>query len=117
MQQLCGVDEPIYGAIFADEVHHGRTELAARNYCRLGIETEIALRLGEDLPAGSPSSSWRHRVAGAVVSGMAAIELLEDLHHDYQRLSATAMVAGNVWNAGIIIGARSTIGASSTLPN
>jgi 2-keto-4-pentenoate hydratase len=35
---------------------------------------------------------------------MAAIELLEDLRHDYKRLSAPAMVAGNVWNGGIVLG-------------
>ena len=105
MQRLCGVDEPVYGAIFKTEVHHRRAELAARNYCRLGIETEIALRLGEDLPLGSTSGSWRDRAAGAVEGCMAAIELLEDLHHDYKQLSAAAMVAGNVWNAGIVIGA------------
>jgi len=105
MQQLCGVDEPVYGAIFGNEVHHGRAELAGRNYCRLGIETEIALRLGQDLPLGGTRGSWRDRVAGAVDSCMAAIELLEDLHHDYGRLSAAAMVAGNVWNAGIVVGA------------
>jgi len=105
MQQLCGVDEPVYGAIFEQEVHHGQAVLAARNYCRLGIETEIALRLGDDLPAGGASGSWRDRAAGAVESCMAAIELLEDLHHDYRRLSAAAMVAGNVWNAGIVVGA------------
>jgi 2-oxo-3-hexenedioate decarboxylase/2-keto-4-pentenoate hydratase len=99
MQKLCGVAEPIYGAIFANEVHHGRAELAARNYCRLGIETEVAIRLGEDLPGGGA----RERVAGAVESCMAAIELLEDLRHDYKRLSAAAMVAGNVWNAGIVL--------------
>jgi len=99
MQQLCGVDEPCYGAIFATEMHHGRAELAVRNYCRFGIETEIAVRLGEDLPRGSDVA----RVAGAVESCMAAIELLEDLRHDYKRLSAAAMVAGNVWNAGIVV--------------
>ena len=44
MQKLCGVDEPCYGAIFAGEVHHRRAELAVRNYCRVGIETEIAVR-------------------------------------------------------------------------
>ena len=103
MQQLCGVDEPVYGAIFKTEVHQHRAELAARSYCRLGIETEIALRLGEDLPLGGTGGSWRDRVAGAVESCMAAIELLEDLHHDYNRLSAAAMVAGNVWNAGIVV--------------
>src|SRR5208282_197948 len=71
MQKLCGVDEPVYGAIFAGEVHHGRAELAARNYCRLGIETEIAVRIGADLPQGGD----REHVAGAVDSCMAAIEL------------------------------------------
>src|SRR5260370_19718473 len=100
MQKLCGVDEPVYGAIFAGEVHHGRAELDTRNYCRLGIETEIAVRLGEDLPQGGD----RERVAAAVESCMAAIELLEDLRHDYKRLSAAAMIAGNVWNAGVVLG-------------
>jgi 2-keto-4-pentenoate hydratase len=100
MQRLCGVGEPCYGAIFAGEVHHRRAELSAVNYCRLGIETEIAVRLGEDLPNGQDSD----RVAAAVESIMAAIELLEDLRHDYTRLSAAAMVAGNVWNAGIVLG-------------
>jgi 2-keto-4-pentenoate hydratase len=104
MQKLCGVDEPCYGAIFASEVHHRRAELAVKNYCRLGIETEIAVRLGEDLPNGG----GRDRVAAAVESCMAAIEVLEDLRHDYKRLSAAAMVAGNVWNAGAVIGAPVT---------
>src|SRR5438874_5486612 len=101
MQKLCGVDEPCYGAIFASEVRHRRAELPVQNYCRLGIETEIAVRLGEDLPQGGGFD----RVAAAVESCMAAIELLEDLRHDYKRLTAAAMVAGNVWNAGVVLGA------------
>ena len=52
MQKLCGVDEPCYGAIFTREVHHRRAELWATDYCRLGVETEIAFRLGGDLPQG-----------------------------------------------------------------
>src|SRR5712671_7246736 len=76
MQKLCGVDEPCYGAIFSSEVHHGEARLATADYCRLGIETEIAVRLGEDLPQGSNGRG--DGVAGAVESCMAAIELLED---------------------------------------
>jgi 2-keto-4-pentenoate hydratase len=102
MQKLCGVDEPCYGAIFTSEVHHGRATLATADYCRLGVETEIAVRLAEDLAQGSGGSG--DRVAAAVESCMAAIELLEDLRHDYKRLSAAAMVAGNVWNAGVVLG-------------
>ncbi|MGE0257273.1 MAG: 2-keto-4-pentenoate hydratase [Alphaproteobacteria bacterium] len=104
MQQLCGVDEPCYGAIFASEVHHRRAEVPTSNYCRLGIETEIAVRLGEDLPRGLPNGGDVERVGRAVESCMAAIELLEDLRHDYKRLTAAAMVAGNVWNAGVVLG-------------
>ncbi len=100
MQKLCGVDEPCYGAIFASEVRHRRAELVMSDYCRLGIETEIAVRLGADLPQGGDIE----RVGAAVEGVMAAIEVLEDLRHDYTRLTAAAMVAGNVWNAGIVLG-------------
>ena len=100
MQKLCGVGEPCYGAIFAREVHHRRAELAAADYCRLGVETEIAFRLGDDLPQGGDPGE----IAAAVESCMPAIELIEDLHYDYKRLDAAAMVAGNVWNAGVVIG-------------
>jgi 2-keto-4-pentenoate hydratase len=100
MQRLCGVDEPCYGAIFAREVHHRRAELAAGDYCRLGVETEIAFRLGADLPQGGAPGE----IAAAAESCMAAIELIEDLHYDYKQLDAAAMVAGNVWNAGVVLG-------------
>jgi len=100
MQQLCGVDEPCYGAMFASEIRHSPAEVQVGDYCRVGIETEIAMRLGADLPEGG----GRERVEAAVESCMAAIEVLEDLRHDYKRLSARAMVAGNVWNAGCVLG-------------
>ena len=100
MQQLCGVDEPCYGAMFASEIRQSPAEVRVGDYCRVGIETEIAMQLGEDLPEGG----GRARVEAAVESCMAAIEVLEDLRHDYKRLSARSMVAGNVWNAGCVLG-------------
>ena len=100
MQKLCGVAEPCYGAIFVREVHHRRAELDIRRYCRLGVETEIAFRFGDDLQDGGDSD----RIAEAIESSMAAIELIEDLGYDYGRLDAAAMIAGNVWNAGAVLG-------------
>jgi 2-keto-4-pentenoate hydratase len=100
MQKLCSVDEPCYGAIFAGEVHHHPALLSGQDYCRLGVETEIAFKLGDDLGDGAD----RQQIAAAVESCMAAIELIEDLRHDYKRLDAAAMVAGNVWNAGVVLG-------------
>jgi 2-keto-4-pentenoate hydratase len=100
MQKLCGVNEPCYGAIFASEVYYAKAELSARRYCRLGVATEIAFRLADDLPQGGDASL----LAGAVGGAMAAIELIEDLRYDYRRLDAAALVAGNVWNAGAVLG-------------
>jgi len=101
MQQLCGVDEPCYGAMFESEIRRSPAEIRIADFCRVGIETEIAMQLGEDLPQGGDID----RVAGAVESCMAAIEVLEDLRHDYKRLSARSMVVGNVWNAGCVLAA------------
>jgi 2-oxo-3-hexenedioate decarboxylase/2-keto-4-pentenoate hydratase len=104
MQRLCGIAEPCYGAIFAREVHDHPAELRADDYCRIGVETEIVLRLGDDLPQGGDAE----HVALAVESAAAAIELIEDLRYDYRRLDAAAMVAGNVWSAGAVLGALVT---------
>jgi 2-keto-4-pentenoate hydratase len=87
--------------MFQSEIRHSPAEVRVADFCRVGIETEIAMRLGEDLPEGGD----RDRVAATVESCMAAIEVLEDLRHDYKRLTAAAMVAGNVWNAGCVLGA------------
>lgn len=100
MARLMGVDEPCYGAIFGSEVHHGKTALKVRDYCRIGIETEIALRLGADLPHGGDSEE----VAQAVESAIPAIELIEDLRYDYNRADALALIASNAWNAGLVLG-------------
>ena len=103
MQRLCGIAEPCYGAIFAREVYHRRAELRADDYCRIGVETEIVLRLGDDLAQGGDAGH-----VAAVESAAAAIELIEDLRYDYRCLDAAAMVAGNVWSAGAVLGAPVT---------
>ena len=104
MQKLCGVDEPCYGAMFASEIRQSPALVRVADFCRVGIETEVAMRLGHDLPDGG----GRSQVEQAVESCMAAIEVLEDLRHDYKRLSARSMVAGNVWNAGCVLAAPVT---------
>src|SRR5438876_965765 len=53
MQRMTGVDQPAAGAIFSKVVHSSpaRVDLAA--YHHLGVEFEVAVRLGEELPAGA----------------------------------------------------------------
>ena len=42
MQQMCGVDAPIGGAVLAGRIHSAPARVAVASYVRLGVESEIA---------------------------------------------------------------------------
>ena len=52
MQQLCRVDQPLAGCILSDRVHQSGIAQRAADWLRVGVESEIAVRLGRDLPPG-----------------------------------------------------------------
>ena len=55
IRELTGIDSPCSGLILADRVHHSPAELQPADYVQVGIECEVAVRLGSDLPAsGAP---------------------------------------------------------------
>src|ERR1700730_6210122 len=55
MQQLMGITHPCGGAIFARTIHASPARLRTMDFVNLRIESEIALKLGADLPAsGAP---------------------------------------------------------------
>jgi len=104
MQQLTGVDQPAAGAIFSKVVHASPARRPLSAYHHLGVEFEVAVRLGDALPAsGGP---WtRASVASRVADCMPAFELVEDGGADYKTLDAFTLVAQNTWNGGVVLGA------------
>jgi 2-keto-4-pentenoate hydratase len=107
MQQMTGVDQPAAGAIFSTVVHPSpaRVDLAA--YHHLGVEFEVAVRLGDALP--SSGGPWtRASVADRVAACLPAFELVEDGDADYKTLDAFTLVAQNTWNGGVVLGAPAT---------
>ncbi|HEU4370776.1 MAG TPA: fumarylacetoacetate hydrolase family protein, partial [Methylomirabilota bacterium] len=107
MQQMTGVDQPAAGAIFSTLVHRSPARLDLAAYHHLGVEFEVAVRLGDDLPArGGP---WtRASVADRVAACLPAFELVEDGDADYRTLDAFTLVAQNTWNGGVVLGAPVT---------
>src|SRR5207244_1955869 len=103
MQQMTGVDQPAAGAIFSSVVHPSPARIDLAAYHHLGVEFEVAVRLGDALPAaGGP---WtRASVAGRVAACMPAFELVEDGDADYKTLDAFTLVAQNTWNGGVVVG-------------
>ena len=103
MQELMGINHACGGAIFALTIHQSPAQVRAADFVNLRIESEIALKLGADLPAsGAP---WtRERVAPAVSGAMPAFELIEDRNADYAKTAATSLIVENCWNGGVVIG-------------
>src|SRR5207247_7149344 len=72
MQQMTGVDQPAAGAIFSKVVHASPARIDLAAYHHLGVEFEVAVRLGDDLPA--TGGAWtRASVAGRGGAGLAAV--------------------------------------------
>jgi 2-keto-4-pentenoate hydratase len=107
MQQMTGVDQPAAGAIFSATVLATPARIDLGAYHHLGVEFEVAVRLGDDLPvSGGP---WtRESVAARVSACMAAFELVEDGEADYKALEAFTLVAQNTWNGGVVLGSPVT---------
>jgi 2-keto-4-pentenoate hydratase len=102
MQAMCGIDQPISGTILSETVHPSGASLPLSRYGRLGLEFEIAVRLGRDLP-GEAGPDGFERAASAVNGVAAAIELIDDRGADYATLDVRSLVADNSWNAGIVL--------------
>src|SRR4030095_3197495 len=105
MQQMVGFHTPIAGAILARIIHSSPVTLRRTDYVRLGVECEIAVQLGKDLPAAQ-APYRRDQVGDAVAAVMPAFELIDDRQADYTQLAAhvLTLIADNAWNAGIVLG-------------
>jgi 2-keto-4-pentenoate hydratase len=106
MQQMTGVDQPAAGAIFSSVVLPSPARIDVGAYHHLGVEFEVAVRLGDALPAGA--QPWtRASVADRVAACLPAFELVEDGNADYKQLDAFTLIAQNTWNGGVVLGTAS----------
>jgi len=112
MQQLMGITHPCGGAIFARTIHASPASLRTADFVNLRLESEIALKLGADLPAAS--APWtRETVAPAVAGAMPAFELIEDRNADYAQTEVSSLIVENCWNGGIVVGAPRAVSAAA----
>ena len=103
MQQFLGIDNPCAGGVFAPTVRHRSGEFPHGGFLHVGVECEIAVRLGRPLPAsGTPYDAAS--VAPAVGACMAAIEVVDDRYEDYGSLDTPTLIADDFFNAGCVLG-------------
>ncbi|MEZ5823517.1 MAG: hypothetical protein R3C97_01860 [Geminicoccaceae bacterium] len=107
MRELLRVEQPIAGEVFEKTVRRTPAVLRHADLVSPGIETEIAVRLGRDVPPSSTSHD-RESIARFVDAVMPAIEIVDNRYEVFRSAGAATFAADNNFNAGSILGAECT---------
>jgi 2-oxo-3-hexenedioate decarboxylase/2-keto-4-pentenoate hydratase len=103
MQQYLGIPHPCSGGVFEKGVHRSGAVLRHSDFVRVGVECEIAVRLGRDLtPLDTPFTA--DSVAGAIEAYLPAIEIVDDRYADWRSIGAPTLVADDFFAAGCVLG-------------
>lgn len=101
MQRFLGIPEPCEGGIFQANVQDSPGRFPAAAHHRIGVECEIAVRIGRDLP---PGAHGRDVLAAAVDAVLPAIEVVDDRYADFAALGAPTLLADDFFQAGCVLG-------------
>jgi 2-keto-4-pentenoate hydratase len=103
MQDYLGLSHPCRAGVFAGVVHASGVRLKHGDYCHVGVECELAVRLGSDLPRNAIPFT-RDAVEPAVAAYMAAIEIVDDRYVDWRKTDAPTLIADDYFAAGAVLG-------------
>jgi len=103
MQAYLGVDSPTAGTMRLSTMRSLHHDFMVAPPRRLGVECEIAVRIGSDLPASGEDYAL-DEVANAVQAVMTAIEVVEDRYEDYSSLDLPTLVADDFFHFGCVLG-------------
>ena len=103
MQQYLGIRSPCAGGVFEYSVHHNHGEFKHTDFIRVGVECELAVRLGCDIKARAHRYE-RDEVVRAVAALMCAIEVVDDRWRDYRTVSTASLIADDFFAAGCVLG-------------
>ena len=104
MQQYLDIPHPCGGGVFARGVHESGVRLRAADFVRVGVECEIAVRIGRDLLV-SEAPFAAERVLEAIESYLPAIEIVDDRYERWETLGAPTLVADDFFAAACVLGA------------
>ncbi len=103
MQDYLGIAHPCAGSLYRSRVVGSGAVFSLSRFRRVGVELEIAVRLGRDLPA-RPTPYDRAEIEAAVDSLHPSIELVEDRYEDWRSIGTPTLVADDFFSAGCVLG-------------
>ncbi len=102
MQDYLGIDGPAAGFVPATSLRRDGVALRFADFLNPGVECEVGVRLGRDLPAGPCT---REAAAAAVAEVFPAIEIVERRYGDLKELGTPTLIADQVFHAAGVLGA------------
>jgi 2-keto-4-pentenoate hydratase len=103
IQEMCGVSEPAYGAVFKEFIHANNHEINMDDFIRFGIEFEVCFEIGQTVPL-SDKPYTKETIAPYITAAMPAFELIDDRDADYNHLDAASILTDRCWCNGIVLG-------------
>ncbi len=101
MQKFLRIANPCAGPMFDTATFRTRATIPFATFLHVGIECEIAVRLGTDVSSGPFTME---RMGRAVAACMAAIEIVDDRFVDYRRMDTPTLIADDFFNWGCVLG-------------
>lgn len=102
MQDYLGLSGPAAGFVPQSSLHADGAEFRFADFLNPGVECEIGVRLGRDLPAGPTTQD---QAAAAVAEVFPAIEIVERRYGDLAALGTPTLIADQVFHAAGVLGA------------
>jgi 2-keto-4-pentenoate hydratase len=101
MQDYLGLSGPAAGFVPKASLHPSGAEFRFADFLNPGVECEVGIRLGRDLPAGPTT---REQAAAAVAEVFPAIEIVEKRYGDLAQLGTPTLIADQVFHASGVLG-------------
>ena len=102
MQAYLGIASPIAGFVLATDVFASPARVRFADFMKPGVECEIGVRLGRDLPPGPCSTA---QAEAAVADVFPAIEIVEQRYADMSALHTPTVVADQMFHRAGVVGA------------
>lgn len=103
MQDYLGIPHPCSGGLYDSSLQRRDAVCRLNDYRRLGLELEIAVELGSDLPPRENPYS-QAEAAAAVAAVMGSIEIVDDRYTRWQDMGPPSLVADDFFAAGCVLG-------------
>ena len=103
MQKFMSIDHPCSGGITERCVHFDEFAGAYADFNRVGIECEIAVTLGENLPP-KKGAYTTDDLTPLIQSCRAAMEIVDDRYADFTTLTTETMIVDDFFHSACVLG-------------